>query len=96
MAGAVRKKAKKLDREAQTKKLLQQWREMYRSTALSEEELEEIRQGLTLKGVHMRRMNPKGMTTAELFGELDKASQEWHEGVFTRYFRAWAVEQDGR
>lgn len=91
MAGSLRKKNKKQDKDAQAKKFLQQWREMYRQTALTEEELIEVRKGLTLKGVAMRRLNPKGMTVDELFGAVDKGSQEWHEGLFTQYFREFAT-----
>lgn len=96
MAGAVRKKSKKQDKEAQAKKLLQHWRDMYRSTALTDEELDEVRRGLTLKGVQMQRLNPKGMETAELFGGFDKASQEWREGIFTRYFRYFSQQKEDR
>ena len=69
---------------------------MYKSTELSEEEVEQVRQSLTIRGVLTRRLNPKGMTMSELFGEVDKASQEWHDGAFTKCFRVWTGSSDAR
>jgi hypothetical protein len=69
---------------------------MYRQTKLTEEELDEIRAKLAIKGVRMRRMNPKGMTIDELFGTYDKESHEWHEGLFTQQFREYASMRDDR
>lgn len=43
MGGAVKKKNKKNDKDAQAKKLLVQWQEMYKKTKLNEEEIDEIR-----------------------------------------------------
>lgn len=56
---------------------------MYRKTKLTVEDMDEIRAGLTLKGVSMRRLNPKGMTMDELFGDFNAESHEWQEGLFT-------------
>ena len=83
MMAAGRKKPKKNDKDAQAKKLLAQWQDMYKQTKLTEEEIDEVRASLTIKGVSMRRVNPKGMTIDELFGTFDKESHEWHEGLFT-------------
>ena len=86
-----KKKSKKNDKDVQAKKLLLQWQEMYKRTKLTEEEIEEIRSALTIKGVSMSRMNPKGMTIDELFGTFDRESHEWHEGVFTQRYRDFAA-----
>jgi len=43
IAGTVKKKSKKNDKDVQAKKLLLQWQEMYKRTKLTEEEIEEIR-----------------------------------------------------
>jgi tRNA C32,U32 (ribose-2'-O)-methylase TrmJ len=83
MGGTVKKKNKKNDKDAQAKKVLQQWQDMYRRTKLTEDELDVIRAGLNIKGVSMRRMNPKGLTIDELFGTFDKESHEWYEGLFS-------------
>lgn len=90
MMAAGRKKPKKNDKDAQAKKLLAQWQDMYKQTKLTEEEIDEIRANLTIKGVSMRRVNPKGMTIDELFGTFDKESHEWHEGLFTQHYRDFA------
>lgn len=87
MGGGAKAKARRTDRDAQSKKALGVYQELYKRTKLTEEELDTIRANLTLKGVSVRRMNPKGMTTDELFGTFDEASNEWHEGLFTQEFR---------
>lgn len=84
IGGTVKKKNKKNDKDAQAKKLLQQWQDMYRRTKLTEEELDEVRAALKIKGVSMRRINPKGLSMEELFGTFDKESHEWQEGLFTQ------------
>ena len=96
MGGTVKKKNKKNDKEAQAKKILQQWQDMYRRTKLTDEELDEIRANLNIKGVSMRRMNPKGLSIDELFGTFDKESHEWYEGLFTSQFREYANAKDDK
>jgi len=96
MGGSVKKKNKRADKEAQAKKLQQQWHEMYRKTGLTEAELDAVRAKLTVKGVQMRRMNPKGMTSDELFGAFDSETHEWREGLFTEQYRAYADQQDDK
>ncbi len=39
------------------------------------------------KKVHTHVMNPKSVTGAELFGELNELSQEWHDGLASNIFR---------
>lgn len=53
------------------KKLLLQLGELYKRTKLNEDEIKQIRSTLRLQGVDLRRMNPKGMTSQELFGDFD-------------------------
>jgi hypothetical protein len=96
MGGSVKKKNKRQDKEAQAKKLQQQWHEMYRKTALTEAELSAVKAKLTAKGVQMRRMNPKGMAMDELFGSFDPESHEWLEGLFTQQYREYADQRDNK
>lgn len=72
------------------------WRDMYRRTALTEDELTVIRSGLTIKGVKLSKLSPKGITIDELYGTLDKASSEWKEGLFTQIYREFANMKDNR
>ena len=44
----------------------------------------------------MRRVNPKSLTIDELFGTFDKESHDWHEGVFTQYYREYANEKTNK
>jgi len=96
MGGSVKKKNKRQDKEAQAKKLQEQWHEMYRKTALTDSELSDVKAKLTVKGVQMRRMNPKGMTIDELFGSFDPESHEWLEGHFTQQYREYADQKDDK
>mmetsp|Transcript_42572 Transcript_42572/g.65296 ORF Transcript_42572/g.65296 Transcript_42572/m.65296 type:complete len:229 (+) Transcript_42572:3180-3866(+) len=56
--------------------------------------MEEIEENLSIKGVAMRRVNPKAMTLDELFGTFDKESHEWHEGLFTSHYREFSTMKD--
>jgi hypothetical protein len=69
---------------------------MYRRTALTDKELDEIRADMTLKGVTMRRMNPKGMTRDELFGAFDPEAHDWREGLFSQQYRDFAAMKDDK
>jgi hypothetical protein len=51
---------------------------------LTDKELEAIRADMTLKGVSMRRFNPKGMAIDELFGAFDPEAHDWREGLFSQ------------
>ena len=69
---------------------------MYRKTKLTDEELQEIKDNLRIKGVIQRRMNPKGMTLEEMFGTYDQLSHEWREGLFSQEFRRFANMTDDK
>lgn len=96
MMGGARRKGKKGARDADAKKELARWQDLYRQTKLTGEELDEIRAALAVKGVSCRRLNPKGMTIDELFGTFDKESHEWHEGLFTQHYRDFAAMRDDK
>ena len=45
--------------------------------------------------LQMRIINPKSVTMGQLYGETDKATQEWKDGVLAVYFR-WGEGEGGR
>jgi hypothetical protein len=69
---------------------------LYKKTALSETELEDIRSTLAIKGVLVRRINPKAISQDELFGKLEKLSNEFKEGIFTHEFRLLSEIEDDK
>jgi len=48
--------------------------------------------GTLFNRVQMRTINPKSVTMGQLYGENDKATQEWKDGVLAVAFRQMAVD----
>lgn len=49
--------------------------------------------GPLVEKVNVRRINPKAVTMGQLYGETDKATQEWKDGVLAVTFRHMAADQ---
>jgi dynein heavy chain, axonemal len=50
-------------------------------------------EGPLFKRVRMRTINPKAVTMGQLYGEADRATQEWKDGVLGSYFRSLAADR---
>lgn len=96
IGGANRRKNKKQEQELLMKKTLVTYQDIYRQTALTEAELQDIRDTLSVKGVIMKRINPKSMTMDEMFGTFDGLSNEFKEGIFTHEFRQFSLMQNDK
>lgn len=90
MGAGKAKKPKKNDREIQQKRLLAIYQDLFDKTALDHHGMDHIREQLSIKGVIVRRINPKAMTQDEMFGVFDQLSNEYKEGIFTHEFRLFS------
>ena len=63
------------------------WADLFKKTKLEEDEIELLKDDLVLRGVESVRINPKAVRQSELFGEINKESYAWSEGIFTHHFR---------
>ena len=45
--------------------------------------------GTLFNKIHTRNINPKSVTMGQLYGENDKATQEWKDGVLQLLFANW-------
>ncbi|KAL3142803.1 hypothetical protein ABBQ38_003102 [Trebouxia sp. C0009 RCD-2024] len=52
----------------------------------------EGKQGTLFEKVEMRVINPKSVTMGQLYGEVDRATQEWKDGVLAVAFRQLATD----
>ena len=42
-----------------------------------------LKEDLVIRGVDINRINPKSVNIVQLFGEVNKETYVWNEGVFT-------------
>jgi hypothetical protein len=78
------------------KKTYEDYKDLWRQSQPTEEELDVVRSQLSIQGVEMRRINPKGMTIDEMFGFFDEISHEHQEGLFTQEFRHFSVSNENK
>ena len=51
-----------------------------------------MKEDLVLRGVECIRINPKSVKSSELFGEINRESYVWSEGLFTHHFRKFSLD----
>ena len=81
------RKSKKNEKELTHRRKQQQYQELFDQTMPDAREMEEIRDQLSIKGVIVRRLNPKAITQEEMFGVYDSLSNEYKEGILAHEFR---------
>ena len=78
---------KKKNKKNAAKSRVQLWADLFKKTKLESEDIEILKDDLVLRGVESVRINPKSVKQTELFGEINRESYAWSEGLFTHYFR---------
>ena len=81
---------KKKNKKNAAKTRVQMWADLFKKTKLEEDEIEILKDDLVLRGVESVRINPKAVRQSELFGEINKESYAWSEGIFTHHFRQFS------
>jgi len=67
------------------------WQDLYKKTQLTEEQIDQLRLSLVLRGVELARINPKSIQKEELIGVIN-SDLVWTEGLFTENFRAFCAD----
>ena len=63
------------------------WQDMYKKSKLTKETIDLLKEDLVIRGVETARINPKSVDINQLFGEINKETYVWTEGIFTSVFR---------
>jgi hypothetical protein len=56
---------------------------MFKKSKLTKDIIDELREELVVRGVETARINPKSVNINQLFGEINKETYVWSEGVLT-------------
>lgn len=59
------------------------WQEMFKKSKLTKDVIDELKEELVVRGVETARINPKSVNINQLFGEINKETYVWSEGVLT-------------
>jgi dynein heavy chain len=55
-----------------------------------------LKEDLVIRGVDINRINPKSVSIVQLFGEVNKETYVWNEGVFTQQFRQYSKDKTSK
>ena len=69
---------------------------MFKKSKLTKEVIDELRDELIVRGVETARINPKSVNISQLFGEVNKETYVWSEGVFTQQFREFSKDKTSK
>ena len=75
--------SKKVKPKNETKSKNALWQDFFKKSKLTKETIDLLKEDLVIRGVDINRINPKSVNIVQLFGEVNKETYVWNEGVFT-------------
>lgn len=75
--------SKKVKPKNETKSKNALWQDFFKKSKLTKETIDLLKEDLFIRGVDINRINPKSVNIVQLFGEVNKETYVWNEGVFT-------------
>ena len=75
--------SKKVKPKTETKSKKALWQDFFKKSKLTKETIDLLKEDLVIRGVDINRINPKSVNIVQLFGEVNKETYVWNEGVFT-------------
>jgi dynein heavy chain, axonemal len=72
------------------------WNDFYKRAKLSKAEVDSIKHQLVIRGVDQHRINPKSVDNIQLFGEINKETYVWNEGLLSSIFRQYSKDHTSK
>lgn len=88
--------SKKVKPKNETKSKNALWQELFKKSKLTKENIDLLKEDLVIRGVDINRINPKSVNIIQLFGEVNKETYVWNEGVFTALFRQYSKDKSSK
>jgi len=91
-----KKEDKKSSKRNEAKNKAALWQEYYKKSKLTKAEVDQLKHELIIRGVDQHRINPKSVNNIQLFGEINKETYVWNEGLLSSIFRQYSKDHTSK